>query len=234
MKKLVTASDIKNLISSGRKSLCFEPGTIITPSAKDLAAELGVVIESGPRRETAPAACPTAPPAAEPADCIAGACGTAAGANEISPALIAQIVREVLASVPGIQAEGAMVKEEDPSGLRLIRGSTVNCESFNTGNPRDKVGIKEILNIKESPNMATGFMTIEESSFSWDLKYEEMDYIIEGTLEMTVNGKTYRGQAGDVFYLPSNATVTFSSPDKCKFFFVTYPANWAELSDYQK
>jgi len=63
---------------------------------------------------------------------------------------------------------------------------------------------------------------------------EELDYVIEGSLDIIVNGKTYRGKAGDVFYIPKNTTVTFSTPDKAKFFFVTYPANWAELSNYQK
>ncbi len=100
--------------------------------------------------------------------------------------------------------------------------------------PDDKVGIGEILSIKESPNMASGFMTMEKTSFDWTLKYEEIDYVVDGMLEFKVNGQTYRGQAGDVFYIPANASVTFSAPGKVKFFFVTYPANWAELSAYQK
>lgn len=223
MKKLVTATDIKNHISSGQKTVYLEPGTLVTPAAKDLAAELGLVIQAG-----------TPPAAALTDDCVGEACESLIKSNEISPALITQIVREVLAAMPGLPPEPGLVKQDDPSGLRLVRGNSVQCETFNTGNPRDKVGIKEILTTKESPNMATGFMTLEETAFSWDLKYEEIDYVIDGTLEITVNGKTYRGTAGDVFYLPRDTTITFSSPDKAKFFFVTYPANWAELSNYQK
>lgn len=228
MKKLVTATDIKNLVSSGQKTIYLESGTIITPAAKDLAAEMGVLIQAG-----SPPAGGT-PVVAQSAEWAGDVCEPVTRLNEISPALISQIVREVLASMPGMQQEAGIIKEEDPSGVRLVRGNTVQCDAFNTGNPKDKVGIKEILTTKESPNMATGFMTVEASAFSWELKYEEIDYVIDGTLEITVNGKTYRGTAGDVFYIPRNTTVTFSSPDKAKFFFVTYPANWAELSNYQK
>lgn len=211
MKKLVTAADVKGLFGSGQKKLYTGPGTIVTPAARDMAAELGLTIQTEPH---------------EPPEGI----DTVSKLNEISPSLISMIVREVMASLPDLQQKPEMVKEEDPGGLRLVRGNSVKCEPFNTGNPRDKVGLKEILTLRESPDMGVGFMTVEESAFSWDLKYEEVDYVVEGTLEITVNGKTYRGKAGDVFYIPRDTTVTFSSPDQARFFFVTYPANWAELS----
>lgn len=223
-KKLITAVDVKNSVHAGDKVLYVEVGTIITPAAKDTAAELGVAIKTGPAPQQAE------PPQAAPACCTSESIPVA---NGIDPALIAKIVSEVVSSMTGVKVQ-ELVKEADPSGVRLIRGDSVTCESFNTGNPKHKVGIKEILTNRESPNMATGFMTVEESTFSWDLKYEELDYIIEGTLDIIVDGKTYRGKPGDVFYLPKDTTITFSSPDKAKFFFVTFPANWAELSDYDK
>jgi len=240
VKKLITAADIKSIPGTGQTVLYMEPGVIITPSARDAAAELGITIRTG-SPPAAPAAGQSAAPAGgQPAAGSAAAVctgeegGPVTGLTGISQELITRIVREVLAGMPGLPAEPEMVREEDPSGVRLVRGETVKCDSFNTGNPKDKVGLREIFTTRESPHMATGFMTIEDSAFSWDLKYEELDYVIEGSLDIIVNGKTYRGKAGDVFYIPKNTTVTFSTPDKAKFFFVTYPANWAELSNYQK
>jgi len=237
VKKLITSADVKSLLSSGQKTIQVEPRTIITPAARDMASESGVSFQTGPPIEVnkqAGAAAMAQAGAKEPISATGN--DPAAKLNEISPELIAKIVKEVVASMPGLvqTREPEMIKEEDPSGVRLVRGETVNCDPFNTGNSRDKVGIKEILTTKESPNMCPGFMTVEDSAFSWDLTYDEVDYVIEGTLDIIVNGKTYRGTAGDVFYIPRNTTVTFSSPDKAKFFFVTYPANWAELSNYQK
>lgn len=225
MKKLVTVADIKNF--GQNKTMYVEPGTIITPAAKDYAAEIGVAIKMASPEECVSQA-------SEPSLKAAEECEAAGKIDGISPDLIAKIVREVLSSIPGLPKAPGMVKEGDPSGVRLVRGNTVHCEPFNTGNPRDRVGLTEILNIKESPNMATGFMTMEDSAFSWHLMYDEIDYVVEGTLEIIVDGKTFSGQAGDVIFIPRDTTVTFSTPDKVRFFFVTYPANWAELSNYQK
>lgn len=226
MKKLVTAADIKNC--GQNKTLYLEPGTIVTPSARDLAAEMGVALKKGAPPECAVQA------EASVAEAVEERCETVTKMNEISPDLIAKIVKEVLASIPGLPQAPGMAKEGDPSGVRLVRGQTVHCEPFNTGNPRDKVGLTEILNSKESPNLATGFMTMDNSAFDWRLMYDEIDYVVEGTLEIIVNGKKFSGQPGDVIFIPRDTTVTFSTPDKVRFFFVTYPANWAELSNYEK
>lgn len=205
MKKLITADTVKSLVGTDQKVLRVSADSIITHAARDEANRLGIVIQKESRSQ-------------QESDVV------------IDPSLVKKIVKETLESIER-NSKGLVVKA-DPSGLRLVRGDSVVFEPFDTGKPGDKVGIKEILSIKESPNMATGFMTMEKSSFSWTLKYDEIDYIIDGVLEFTVNGKTYSGKAGDVFFIPSNTTVTFSTPDRVKFFFVTYPANWAELSNY--
>ena len=219
MKKLITISEIKKLTEKGAQELYLEQGTIITPAARDSAKENGITLKEsrGEKGKDSSLKSPEKSPET----------------SQVTAKLVAQIVKEVMASLPGTAEKKTLKKEAHASGLRLVKGKTVECEPFNTGDPRDKVGIKEILSIKESPQMASGFMSIEKTSFAWDLAYEEVDYILEGTLEITVEGTTYKGEAGDVFYLPKDTRVTFSSPDKAKFFFVTYPANWAELSKYQ-
>jgi ethanolamine utilization protein EutQ len=217
MKKLIKAADVRDLVGSDSKTLYVGKGAIITPEAKDMAARMGITILREDR-----------PSVQHPQHAAADSC-CAAGIDQQS---ITKIVQQVMAAAATAPAE--LPVERDAGGLRLVHGDTVAFEAFDTGNSADKVQIKEILDIKESPHMATGFMTIDQSKFDWELKYEEIDYIIEGVLEFTINGKKYSGKAGDVFYIPSGSAVTFSSPGKVRFFFVTYPANWAELSDYEK
>ncbi|MEL7566066.1 MAG: cupin domain-containing protein [Dehalobacterium sp.] len=226
MKTLISVNEIKSFASAGKKVLYIEPGTIVTPAARDAANDLKISLKEGPAPKEPEVCCVPVKEgetvSSEPA------------VSSVSPEMISRIVMEVMAKLPQF-CMAEMVKEVDPeSGFALIKGNTVNCESFNTGNPKDKVGIKEILTIKESPNLATGFMTMEESSFDFHLKYDEIDYVVDGTLEFIVNGKKFTGHAGDVFFIPMDTKVTFSTPDKCRFFFVTYPANWAELANYQK
>ncbi len=219
MKNLLKAADVRNLVGTGNKVLCVDAEAIITQEAKDLAVRLGIAIK---RADGGAASCWSAE--AKAPDCCSNS-ETALDKDSITK-IVEQMVAEAL---PKAQQQGLAV-ERDPSGLRLVRGSSVVCEPFDTGHPGDKVGIRDILGIKESPNMAGGFMTMEQSSFDWTLNYDEIDYVIEGNLEFKVNGKTYRGGPGDVFYIPANTSLTFSAPGRVRFFFVTYPANWAELS----
>ncbi|MEG2638117.1 MAG: cupin domain-containing protein [Clostridiales bacterium] len=149
--------------------------------------------------------------------------------------LVAQIVQQVMAQMNGGIAPNCppadLVRAIDPqSGFMLIKGNSVKLEPFNDGEKdRPGIWIKEYSNPQESANMTAGIMEFDHADLNWTLTYDEWDYVIDGTLEFIVNGKKYTGYPGDSFYIPANTTVTFTTPDKTKFFFVTYPANWAEM-----
>jgi ethanolamine utilization protein EutQ len=242
MKVLVGCNEVRAAIEAQKKELIVPRGAIVTAAARDMAdqARIRLVPESaaadGSQTVAAsPAGTVTPIGTAAPITAIAptaaastAACG--AGPVTVDQALIMSIVSQVLARLPSVTQGGGMVVEVDPSGVRLIRGDTVRQEPFNTGNPKDRVTLTEILTAKESP-MCAGLMTMEKSAFSWDLGYAEIDLILEGALDITVNGRTVHGKKGDVFFIPQGTTVTFGCPESVKFFFVTYPANWAELSN---
>ncbi|MFZ5643451.1 MAG: cupin domain-containing protein [Bacillota bacterium] len=230
MKELITAREVKERAARGEKELLVTRQTIITPSARDTARDLGMKITVG---ELAGAS----DKAGQEKDsrekgrieAIAGqVCSQVAGAAP-DERLVAMVVKEVLACLGAGREPLQPVVERDSGGLRLVRGSSVVCQPFDTGKPGDTVALRDLLPIKESPRMAAGFMTMEKTHFDWELRYDEYDYIIEGTLEITINGKTYQGKAGDVFYIPSGSRITFGCPDRVKFFYVTYPANWQEV-----
>lgn len=236
MKKLITATDVRNLITEGEKILYVEPGTIVTPSARDVAKELKITISDEPAPEQQKSeqckathviteAIPNSKPDSK-AEAAAACSDKEMTLEDIPQHLIAEIVKKVLDSMPGLMAPkepDELVKVVDPSGVLLVKGNTAKCETFDTGNPKDKVGLKETLTREQSPHLAAGFMEMEESAFDWTLTYNEVDYVIEGTLDIIVDGKTYRGHAGDVFYIPEGTSITFATPDKCKFFYATTP-----------
>lgn len=206
MKVLITAAEIKNLALKGEKFIFAGQDSIITPAARDAAREMNIEIILEEKARAA-------------SRCAAG--------QSPSPELVASIVRKVLDMLGAGVAPGPVV-ERHPSGVRLVRGGTVVCDPFNTGHSGDKVCLKDALSTAESPNMCAGFMTIEKSSFNWELKYDEYNYIIEGSLDITVDGQTFHGGAGDVFFIPRGTCVTFGSRGSTKFFYVTYPANWRD------
>lgn len=230
LKKLITVKEINEFVAAGAKEIFIDKNTLITPAAKDAAEENKIRFIDTIKVEDE---CKIVPQEKEKKVPVETKVENRAleKSENIDVDIIYKIVREVLAETLKNQLSQSFQKECDKSGLRLIRGDSVICDRFETGNENSKVGLKDIVSTKESPNMGAGFMTIEKSSFDWKLAYEEFDYIVEGNLDITINGKTYKGKQGDVFYIPKDSSITWSTADFAKFFYVTYPANWAELSD---
>jgi ethanolamine utilization protein EutQ len=222
LKKLVCANEVKAAAEKGQKAFRIDSNTIITPSAKDLAKELGVEFVVGLA-------------AGENPSCNEnGLQKTAKPQIPLDRELIYQVVKAVLTnqlltSVSPQAPEKPFLTEGDPlSGLKIVRGRSVKYENFDTGNPSNQVAYREVVS-KDESQMSAGFLTIERSSFDWELCYEEIDIILEGSLSISINGKTYEASQGDVLFVPKGSKVTWTSSGYVKLFYVTYPANWPDL-----
>ncbi len=116
----------------------------------------------------------------------------------------------------------------DKSGVGVIKTSTVKPEPFDTGKPGDKVFLTDVLSLDESERLGCGIMEMEETAFDWTLNYDEIDYVIDGTLEIIIDGKTVTGNRGDILFIPKGSKIQFSAPNFARFMYVVYPANWNE------
>ena len=121
----------------------------------------------------------------------------------------------------------AYLCEKDPSGLKVVRGNTVRMDEFFEGNPRVKY--QELID-KNDSKISSGILVIDHDTYEWTQNYDENDYVIEGTMTVTINGRSYTAHAGDSIFIPNGATVVMGSKDHyCKVFYNTYPSNWADL-----
>ncbi len=146
---------------------------------------------------------------------------------EINEKIIADVVRKVIAEQFGNDQKEKFEKTVDrESGVAVIKTATVKPEKFDTGKEGDKVYLLDTLSLKESPRVGTGVMEMEASCFDWTLKYDEVDYIIDGILEIIIDGRKIIGHKGDVIFIPKNTTIQFNAPDFVRFMYVVYPANW--------
>lgn len=211
MKTLICAKDIEACEKKGQKVVNIDNNTIITPAAKDAAKVCGVEFA----REKKP-------------EGIHSSNDGGIDSNMIYTVLKALAEKGLLKGILENATEPPYLSEHDRGGLKLVRGNSVRFDVFDTGNPNSKVHYQELIS-KEDSKMSAGFLTIEQSSFEWELTYEEIDYVIEGTLTVTINGNTYTAYPGDVLFVPSGSKVVWGSPDKVKLFYATYPANWADL-----
>ncbi|WML34097.1 cupin domain-containing protein [Clostridium sp. OS1-26] len=219
MKKLICAKDIEALILKGEKVFCVDGSEIITPSAQDLAKNNGIVFTTKalePKVQQVDAKKPLSIEGMDSEMMI----------NIFKAMMDKGLLEQMLECLKGKSLP--YEADKDSSGLKVVRGNSVKMDVFDTGNPDNKVYFQELVS-KEESKMSAGFLIIENSKFDWELTYEELDYVIEGTLTVEINGKTYTAHAGDVLFVPSGSKVVWGSPDKARVFYATYPANWADL-----
>ncbi len=90
------------------------------------------------------------------------------------------------------------------------------------------VRLKDVISSADHSPMAAGYMTLEAGEFPWLLSYDEIDIILEGELVITRGSESVRGGAGDVIFIPKGSDITFGTPNKVRFVYVTFPADWNE------
>lgn len=146
--------------------------------------------------------------------------------QEINKHLIERIVRQVIEEQFKSKCDG--IKCIDQSGVMSIKASQIKPVPFDTGKKGDKVWLTDLYSLDESPRLGAGIMEMDTTTFDWTLNYDEVDYVIEGTLEIIVDGRRTIGNAGDVILIPKGSKIQFSSPGFCRFMYVVYPANWAD------
>ncbi|MDT2599589.1 cupin domain-containing protein [Enterococcus hulanensis] len=200
MKKLICGDDVARAHEAG-ETLCVDANTIITPAAQDMIDELHLPLKESCEAENMEIRLP----------------------DGLNKETLLSVLKMILAS-----ETNPFQYEQHANGLKVIKGSSVEMVPFETGNPEAKVTYQELVS-KEEAKISAGFLEIDHSQFDWELSYEEIDYVISGSLEITIEGKKYTANPGDVVFVPKGSKVTWASPDKVKLFYATYPANWPDL-----
>ena len=129
------------------------------------------------------------------------------------------LVRQVLLEKLG--GNGPRVKK-----VEVPRLDVAAEHRMDTGNPADRVWTRDLFTLEEAPRLGCGLMVMERTTFPWTLTYDEMDYVIEGRLDILVDGQTVSAGPGEVLYIPKDTSIQFSVRDKARFLYFVYPANW--------
>ncbi len=140
---------------------------------------------------------------------------------ELTRQNVEQMIIEILQEKLGTQEADGVRKAAVPS----VR--TGPADRLDTGNDSHRVFTHDLFSLEESPRLGCGIMEMEETTFDWTLNYDEIDYVIEGTLTIIKNGKSVTAGPGEVILIPKGSSIQFSVPGKARFLYVTYPADWA-------
>lgn len=146
---------------------------------------------------------------------------------EMNQKNLEDLIRKVIEKELG-KNKSDSIKYMDKSGVGVIKAEKIDRVRFDTGNPKNQVYVTDLFSLEESPRIGAGMMEMIESCFDWTLTYDEIDYIIDGTLEIIIDGRKVVGEKGDVILIPKNSKIQFSAPKYAKFLYVVYPANWQQ------
>jgi ethanolamine utilization protein EutQ len=130
---------------------------------------------------------------------------------------------------PGPALPPLVNRESRPAKpVTLVPSAAVELKPFaaGVGPPEMTIRLADVITGAHGSPMAAGFMTWDKGSFPWTLDYDEIDYVIEGELEIRRGSQVVLGRAGDVIHIPRGSAIFFGSPSFAKVFYVTFPADW--------
>ncbi|MGT2948051.1 cupin domain-containing protein [Streptococcus devriesei] len=146
---------------------------------------------------------------------------------EINQSKIEALVREVLSEVMDEQDTFKTSAMHGVKKIALPSLQTRPQDRLDTGKEKDIVYTRDLFTLEESPRLGCGLMEMEHTSFDWHLTYDEIDYVIEGRLTIIIDGKKITAGPGEIILIPKDSKIQFSVPEKARFMYVTYPADWA-------
>lgn len=143
--------------------------------------------------------------------------------TEVNKAMIEALVRQI------VNEKLMPTKHVDQSGIASIQLPKINVseeDRLDTGNPNDRVYTKDLFSLQESPRLGCGLMVMEDTTFDWNLEYDEIDYVISGRLDILIDGRKVSAGPGEIILIPKGSQIQFSVTGDARFVYVTYPANW--------
>lgn len=130
------------------------------------------------------------------------------------------LVRQVLLEKLG-EAPAETVKKVPVPQLKVTEEHRMD-----TGRAGDRVYTRDLFTLSESPRLGAGIMEMTDTTFPWTLNYDEMDYVIEGRLDIQTGRGTVSAGPGEIIYIPRGSPIRFSVTGHARFLYFVYPADW--------
>ncbi|MGN0628522.1 MAG: cupin domain-containing protein [Oscillospiraceae bacterium] len=144
-----------------------------------------------------------------------------------------ELIKEIVAKVcENMKKEDSMPFERNvlSNGMMSIKTDTVECGPFpfDIGAANKDVSLLDVVTLEESPNLGVGVMELKNGTeFPWTLNYDEVEYVIDGTIVLKSEAGDVTAHAGDMTFIPKGTSIHFSTPDHVRFIYISYPADWA-------
>lgn len=109
----------------------------------------------------------------------------------------------------------------------VFKGKNQKWKKFDLAD--NKIYFKDQINKNISSTIGAGISRIVSSSPEFFLKYDEIQYIIKGSIFFTCKDEEVKASKSDTVFLRKGNKVKYTVEDEVIFFYCTYPVNWDEL-----
>ena len=139
---------------------------------------------------------------------------------------IESLVRKILLEELAGKGSTKRVSKAGVASISLPSLDVRPEDRLDTGNPEHQVYTRDLLTLEESPRLGLGLMTMDKTTFPWHLDYDEVDYVIEGRLDVISGDEVMSAGPGEIIFMPKGSDIQCYVKDKARFIYVTYPADW--------
>lgn len=140
--------------------------------------------------------------------------------HAVDEAFVDRLIKSVLS-----ETEGAAPAEARP-GVRQARGVThVDSRAQHWTAPiKGGVTVMDVLSPVKGDAAAVGYLEWENLSFSWTFRRTEVLVVLEGEVNLSIEGTTFCAAHGDVFSIPAGTEAVLSASGHVKCTTVTVAA----------
>jgi ethanolamine utilization protein EutQ len=91
------------------------------------------------------------------------------------------------------------------------------------GKPDGHAFIAKLIGDPISQTMGGGVVIYEKVTVDWDLPFDEMITLIQGSMKIHSGGKSHELSAGDVAWFPAHTPLTYEVPERVVVSYAIYP-----------
>lgn len=200
---VISATEVEQARTTGR--LVVPVGAIVTPLARDVAAERGVELVTS---------------------CEAGKQPVRSAEDELGQRVRAMVTALLASGGAGIPDPRPTAGP--PPSVKLARAQDAVLEPFPYPGPPPTMSVRatDVVTSADRSPMAAGYLTLTAGTFPWTLSYDEVQIVLEGELHIGTADGVRIGRPGDILFVPRGSSITFGTPEWAKFVYVTFPADW--------
>ncbi len=225
-KCIIAVEDILEAAKAGRKTIAAASAEcIVTPGARDKAAELGITIADGsgaaPPVPAAPASVGAGPLPAEML--VQEVCRLLKDRMPVGAkvAELEALVRSaVTARLFGAARPAAAPGNASPAsvdGVCLVSGARLQAGEGGSPLPVPEAAIvADAVRCGMESNLAAGYMEWQKAAFTRTVEFPEVAVVLEGELHLAVGGRTLVARPGDMLYFRKGVQVGYTAPGRVK------------------